>query len=67
MKRLAYKKLLNWKNQEKHKPLVIKGVRQVGKTWLIREFGEHGSHGKCGHIGRRRTCVSDMQSPASKI
>lgn len=41
MKRLAYKKLLNWKNQEKHKPLVIKGVRQVGKTWLIREFGEH--------------------------
>jgi predicted AAA+ superfamily ATPase len=41
MKRQVYEKLLAWKNRENRKPLVIKGVRQTGKTWLIRNFGEH--------------------------
>ena len=35
MKRLAYTKLIAWKNKEIRKPLVIRGARQVGKTWLI--------------------------------
>ena len=39
MKRLAYTKLIAWKNKEIRKPLVIRGARQVGKTWLIKEFG----------------------------
>ncbi len=32
-------KLLEWKNSPYRKPLILKGVRQVGKTWLLKEFG----------------------------
>ena len=39
MKRLALKNLISWKNKPKHKPLIIQGARQVGKTWLMQEFG----------------------------
>lgn len=39
MKRYALEKLVEWKNKEKRKPLIIKGARQVGKTWLMKEFG----------------------------
>ena len=38
MERLIMKKLLQWKNAEYRKPLILKGVRQVGKTWLLKEF-----------------------------
>ena len=34
------KKLLNWKNSPYRKPLILKGVRQVGKTWILKEFGK---------------------------
>ena len=40
MERTAYEALLNWKNSTHRKPLVIKGARQVGKTWLMKEFGK---------------------------
>lgn len=40
MKRQVYEKLVQWRNKKGRKPLVIKGARQVGKTWLIRKFGE---------------------------
>ncbi len=40
MERLAIQKLINWKMNPYRKPLIISGVRQVGKTWLIREFGK---------------------------
>ena len=40
MQRYALKHLINWKNKKNHKPLVIQGARQVGKTWLIQEFGK---------------------------
>ena len=39
MKRDLYDKLLQWKNNPQRKPLVVKGARQVGKTYLIEEFG----------------------------
>lgn len=39
MRRKAYRKLLEWKESETRKPLVLLGARQVGKTWLMREFG----------------------------
>ena len=39
MKRYALEKLVEWKNKENRKPLIIKGARQVGKTWLMKEFG----------------------------
>ena len=40
MQRYALKHLINWKNKKNHKPLVIQGARQVGKTWLMQEFGK---------------------------
>ena len=39
MKRLAFKQLLEWKNKTNRKPLIVQGARQVGKTWLMKEFG----------------------------
>lgn len=41
MKRNAIQDLINWKNDEERKPLVLKGARQVGKTWLMKEFGKN--------------------------
>ncbi|WP_353743388.1 AAA family ATPase, partial [Treponema sp.] len=38
--RNIYKGLEEWKNNDTHKPLVIRGARQVGKTTVIREFGK---------------------------
>ena len=40
MQRFALKHLIDWKNKKNHKPLVIQGARQVGKTWLMQEFGK---------------------------
>ena len=39
MYRFAIKKLLTWKESKYRKPLIIEGARQVGKTWLMKEFG----------------------------
>ena len=39
MDRNALKKLIEWKNDPERKPLILKGARQVGKTWLMKEFG----------------------------
>lgn len=40
MFRFAMKKLQNWKEKDNRKPLIIMGARQVGKTWLMKEFGK---------------------------
>ena len=40
MERYAMKQLINWKNKNHRKPLILKGARQVGKTWLMKEFGK---------------------------
>lgn len=39
MERLIMRRLLDWKNSPYRKPLILKGVRQVGKTWLLKELG----------------------------
>ena len=39
MKRNAMQDLVQWKNDEERKPMVLKGARQVGKTWIMKEFG----------------------------
>ena len=39
MYRIAIEKLLKWKESKGRKPLIIEGARQVGKTWLMKEFG----------------------------
>ncbi len=41
MKRIAYDRLLQWKNSPVRKPLIVKGARQVGKTWLLKHFGQN--------------------------
>ena len=41
MQRDLYQKLLEWKEKPDRKPLVVKGARQVGKTYLIKDFGNH--------------------------
>jgi uncharacterized protein len=38
MKRLAEEKIMNWKDSKRRKPLIIRGARQVGKTWLVDNF-----------------------------
>ena len=39
MYRFAMETLFKWKNKKNRKPLIIEGARQVGKTWLMKEFG----------------------------
>ena len=39
MQRKALAQLLDWKKSPRRKPLILKGARQVGKTWLMKEFG----------------------------
>ncbi len=39
MYRIAIEKLYRWKESRRRKPLIIQGARQVGKTWLMKEFG----------------------------
>ncbi len=40
MKRNAIRDLIKWKADKERKPMVLKGARQVGKTWLMKEFGQ---------------------------
>ena len=39
MERSLMDALVNWKGSARRKPLVLNGARQVGKTWLLKEFG----------------------------
>lgn len=39
MERLVINDLLRWKESKYRKPVILKGVRQVGKTWILKEFG----------------------------
>ena len=41
MNRTVYNSLLAWKNSSDRKPLLLQGARQVGKTWLMSEFGKN--------------------------
>ena len=41
MKRKLYTSLVRWKDGPGRKPSIVRGARQVGKTWLVREFGKH--------------------------
>ena len=40
MKRNIMSRLVEWKNRSHRKPLLLTGVRQCGKTYIIREFGK---------------------------
>ena len=41
MFRYVYRRLIDWKNNISHKPLLLNGARQTGKTWLLKEFGQN--------------------------
>lgn len=41
MKRDIYNQLLNWKNKSLRKPLILNGARQVGKTYILKQFGQN--------------------------
>ena len=49
MYRYKFNELKNWKNSKDRKPLIIRGARQVGKTWLMQEFGKN-EYEKCAYI-----------------
>ena len=40
MERFIMKKLKKWKNSKTRKPLILRGARQVGKTYILKQFGE---------------------------
>ena len=41
MERFLYNQLKNWKDSKTRKPLILEGARQVGKTWLLKQFGKN--------------------------
>jgi hypothetical protein len=49
MYRMAMEQLYKWKNKDYKKPLIIRGARQVGKTWLMQAFGEE-AYENCVYI-----------------
>ncbi len=40
MERLILEKLIKWKQSNHRKPLILKGARQVGKTYILKQFGK---------------------------
>ena len=66
MKRTAYDLLVEWKNKEDRKPLILNGARQVGKTWLLKEFGsceyESVAYLNCDESMEMKTVFSDFDT-----
>lgn len=60
MKRYAMKNLLEWKNNPHHKPLILQGARQVGKTWLMKEFGKQYFEKTAYFIFEKNTLLQDI-------
>ena len=54
MRRLLIADLLDWKQKKSRKPLLLKGARQVGKTWLLKTFGKE-AFSKVHYINFERT------------
>lgn len=66
MKRLAYDRLVEWKNSKGRKPLILCGARQVGKTWLLKEFGsqeyENVAYINCDEVADMKGIFSDFNT-----
>lgn len=67
MRRKCTEKLVQWKKNPDRKPLVLRGIRQTGKTWLLRDFGEK-NYDVCIYINLEtekpvRDFLSDLKSP----
>lgn len=59
MKRKVYEKLLEWKHSAYRKPLILEGARQVGKSWLLKEFGRN-EYANMAYI----SCENEPLAPA---
>ena len=73
MERFAIKKMLAWKQSSRRKPLILKGVRQVGKTWILKEFGKRYYKRKLfkstlnNRLHRNLACAIDKSSRGAKL
>lgn len=66
MYRTALKNLEKWKESKNRKPLIIEGARQVGKTWLMKEFGKR-SYENCVYINfDSNTTMAELFAPDLK-
>lgn len=54
MEREIYKKLIEWKNKQGRKPLFLNGARQVGKTYILQQFGQN-EYKKCAFFSLDRS------------
>lgn len=54
MEREIYKKLIEWKNNQGRKPLILNGARQVGKTYILQQFGQN-EYKKCAFFSLDRS------------
>lgn len=62
MERFVYQQLTNWKESRGRKPLVLNGARQVGKTWLLKEFARR-EYAKMAYVMcRKNPVVKDIFS-----
>ena len=63
MERKAYQQLVEWKNHPSRKPLILNGARQVGKTWLLKEFGrreyQNMAYINCDHNEQMQSILSE--------
>ena len=66
MERTAYQELLEWKNKTGRKPLILNGARQIGKTWLLKDFGakeyESLAYINCDETPEMKTAFSDFDT-----
>lgn len=56
MDRFVYQQLIDWKGSKDRKPLVLNGARQVGKTWLLKEFAQR-EYAKMAYVVCRKNPV----------
>ncbi len=45
MRRFITEKLISWKHSKDRKPLILRGARQVGKTYILKQFGKENYEG----------------------
>lgn len=66
MERLIYSELVKWKNKADRKPLILNGARQVGKTWILKEFGNKEfsdvAYINCDEVPEMKTLFSDFNT-----
>ena len=59
MERIVYQQLIEWKRKVDRKPLILNGARQVGKTWLLNEFGSR-EYAKMAYVNCRNNRLAQQ-------